>query len=381
MALVDAPAANRMETAPFGCAAKGAAFVRHGDRAAATRQRLLQFGDYFRQEGIELAVSPLFSNTYLDRLYADDRRSLHSVLQAYWSRLADLIAARDAQFLWVYAELFPYLPGWSERVVKALGVPVIYDFDDAFFHQYDRHSNPAIRRLLGRKLEPALKSASLAVCGNRYLADYAGRFCRRTEIVPTVVDTSVFAPSAVREIANKVTTVGWIGSPSTWKYVLPFVPLLQSLAGQENLRISAVGAGYGGPRPRGFEFRAWTEEDEVALIQEMDIGIMPLPDEPWARGKCGYKLIQYMACGLPVIASPVGVNSEIVEHGVNGFLAESEREWADAIRRLAADPQLRRSMGMAGRKTVERRYSLSVQGPRLARMVRQSIDRPGNQGF
>jgi hypothetical protein len=110
----------------------------------------------------------------------------------------------------------------------------------------------------------------------------------------------------------------------------------------------------------------WSEDSEVAMIQSMDIGIMPLTDSPWARGKCGYKLIQYMACGLPVVASPVGVNADIVEHGVNGFLATTEDEWRQALTTLLRDPDLRRRMGAAGRRKVETDYSLQVWGPRVA---------------
>ena len=109
----------------------------------------------------------------------------------------------------------------------------------------------------------------------------------------------------------------------------------------------------------------WTEAAEVAAIAEFDVGIMPLADEPWERGKCGYKLIQYMACGLPVVASPVGVNRQIVEHGVNGFLAETPTQWDEALRTLLADPALRQRMGQAGRQKVERQFSLQVTGPKV----------------
>ena len=121
-------------------------------------------------------------------------------------------------------------------------------------------------------------------------------------------------------------------------------------------------------RVGNLEVIAWSEDTEVDAIQSMDIGVMPLPDTPWARGKCGYKLIQYMACGLPVVASPVGVNKEILEHGVNGFLAESDAEWRTAIEALISDPDLRRRMGAAGRKKVENEYSLQVWGPRVANL-------------
>lgn len=151
---------------------------------------------------------------------------------------------------------------------------------------------------------------------------------------------------------------------------MPLLPLLQEMARTHGALIRAVGTGPGADMDL-LERLPWAEETEGRLIQSMDIGIMPLDDTPWSRGKCGYKLIQYMACGLPVVASPVGVNSEIVEDGVTGFLASSDAEWRDAISRLLADADLRRRMGEAGRKRMEELYSLQVWGPRVAEMLRQ----------
>jgi glycosyltransferase involved in cell wall biosynthesis len=188
-----------------------------------------------------------------------------------------------------------------------------------------------------------------------------------------VVDTEIYRPARA-ETTGQV-AVGWIGSPSTWAYVRPILPMLEAVAAECDLRISVVGAGPKAETGPLIQHHAWSEEEEIGMIQRMDIGIMPLPDEPYARGKCGYKLIQYMACGLPVIASPVGVNAEIVVHGVNGFLARSDAEWAEAIRRLAGDPGLRAAMGAKGRSRVERLYSLQVQGPRLARIFHDVIDK------
>jgi glycosyltransferase involved in cell wall biosynthesis len=149
----------------------------------------------------------------------------------------------------------------------------------------------------------------------------------------------------------------------------PIMPSLRCVAGAENARISAVGAGRAAKPHQFLDILPWSEETEAASIQAMDIGIMPLTDTPWARGKCGYKLIQYMACGLPVIASPVGVNTEIVEHGVNGFLATTDADWREALVMLLRDPDLRNRMGAAGRRKVEEQYSLQVWGPRVADML------------
>jgi glycosyltransferase involved in cell wall biosynthesis len=149
----------------------------------------------------------------------------------------------------------------------------------------------------------------------------------------------------------------------------PIMPTLIAVAAAEEARITAIGAGIAAEPHPLMDGLPWSEMTEVSQIQKMDVGIMPLADTPWARGKCGYKLIQYMACGLPVVASPVGVNSEIVEHGVNGFLADSEAEWREALVRLLRDPDLRRRMGAEGRRKVESEYSLQVWGPRVAKMM------------
>ena len=188
----------------------------------------------------------------------------------------------------------------------------------------------------------------------------------RTEIVPTVVDTNVYGP-AMEPRTDRPLTIGWIGSPSTWTFVNPLIPLLTELAKRLNLNVRVVGAGPQTDIPPRFEFLQWSEAEEIRLIQGMDIGIMPLPDEPWARGKCGYKLIQYMACGLPVVASPVGVNTDIVDHGSNGFLASGLQEWAAAVTALAQNAALRLAMGAEG--SPEDRARLFPGGARAAYRV------------
>jgi len=165
--------------------------------------------------------------------------------------------------------------------------------------------------------------------------------------------------------------VGWIGTPETWaSFAEKFSSWIAEVARQESVIFRVIGAEATPRRDGAFEFLPWSEEAEISLIKGMDIGLMPLPDTPWTRGKCGYKLIQYMACSLPVIASPVGVNRDIVEHGVNGFLATSEDEWRASLLALIRDPKLRLRMGEAGLKKVEKSYSLQTQGPRMAQLLR-----------
>ena len=347
---------------------RGLVLAKYSTLAATTRQRFVQAVPYLKQAGISLDIRPLFDNDILTRLFTGRPRSTLGVARAYSRRMRDLLVARDFDFLWVHLETFPYLPGFTERLVEIAGKPVIYDYDDAIFHQYDQHPNPIVRRLLGAKLVPLMRRADIAFCGNAYLRSYADRYCARTELIPTTVDVVGYRPRGARSATGPV-TAGWIGSPSTWPYCEQIAGVLADYANAPHRAVLIVGAQHAVSKPHPFQFRDWAETREVADIHEMDIGIMPVPDEPWARGKCGYKLIQYMACAIPVVASPVGVNKDIVEHGVNGFLASSDAEWRGALNRLAADPALRKRMGDAGRTRVEERYSIQRYGPRMAELI------------
>jgi glycosyltransferase involved in cell wall biosynthesis len=347
-----------------------AAFTKYGPMAASTRQRLIQYLPRLAAAGIDVDHHPFLPDDYVRGVATGQRYPRGRTVRAYAERFRQLVAGTDADLVWVYAELFPYLPGRLETLAFRSGKPVVYDCDDAFFHAYDAHPSPRVRRLLGRKLEPLLRGAAAATCGNAYLESYVSRFCDNTMLLPTVVDTDVYG-AAPGPRPDRPVTIGWIGSPSTWPYMRPILPLLRELAESRGIRVRVVGAG---PAARadafpGLDLVEWSEAREVEEVRAMDIGVMPLPDDIWALGKCGYKLVQYMACALPVVASPVGVNSEIVSPGENGFLAAGEAEWSEALLRLIDDPELRRSFGAAGRRRVEESYSLDVHAPRFVRLL------------
>ena len=352
-----------------------AAFTKYDRQAASTRQRLLQYLPRLAEAGIHVDVFPLLSDDYVQALETGGGFSKGEVVISYAKRLAMLLRGVKADCIFVYAELFPYLPAVFERLVFRSGKPVIYDFDDAFYITYDQMGG-AKAALLRNKLQPLISGAAVCLCGNPYLRDYAARLDANALVVPTVVDTDAYLPRARGDDA--VPTIGWIGSPSTWRYVSPHLPLLRELCAR-GARFLAVGAGEQAwsDRFHNSEFRDWSEAREIADVQEMDVGIMPLPDEPWTRGKSGYKLVQYMACGAPVVASPVGVNSTIVEHGKHGFLAGSLDDWGSALRRLLSDPALRQSMGALGRARIVESYSLNAQAPRIIELFRRTIGAHG----
>lgn len=342
--------------------------TRYSRLGASSRVRSLQYIPGFTKEGFEIDVSPLFSDEYLVALYRGGSR-WGEVVFGYWARLQRLVGARPYDLIWIEKEIFPFLPAAVERLLGLLGTPYVVDYDDALFHRYDRHPSGLVRSLLGRKIDVVMRQAALVVAGNEYLAERARMAgARRVEIVPTVVDLDRYLQD--RRPSTGPPVVGWIGTPATRKYLLGLRGVFESIRKETEVRIVAVGLTQEMLGDARIESVNWSEDTEVQSIKSFDIGIMPLPDEPWERGKCGYKLIQYMACGVPVVASPVGVNNEIVRHGENGFLAETEPEWLDAIKRLIVDAGTRKRMGKVGREMVEARFSLQVQLPRLEAMLR-----------
>lgn len=344
------------------------ALTKYGDAAASTRQRFLLYRPALEKAGFELAVSPLLSNQHVRGLASGHRANPASVALSYARRLGVLITqAHDATVLWVHCELFPYLPGVFERLAFRPGRPVVFDYDDAIFHMYD--SLPLLRS----KLRPLIAGSAAVSAGNEYLADYARRLNGNVHVVPTVVDTDCYVPEQGRQSGAPV--IGWIGSPSTWPYVRQILPIVEELCRGGRARFLVIGAGKQAEADRfpGMELREWTERSEVADVQSMDIGIMPLSDDRWARGKSGYKLVQYMACGLPVIASPVGVNTEMVGEGLNGFLASTADQWRHALYRLTEDSDLRSRMGMEGRKVAISDYSLAAHAPRIVGIMRDCL--------
>lgn len=343
--------------------------ARYSRLGASSRLRFYQYLPYLKQNGIDVKVASLLGDDYINDLYSGKGRRKTVVFHAYFRRMKELLRVRHFNLIWIEKELFPFFPAWGEALLDFVGVPYIVDYDDAIFHNYDLHPNKLVRFLLGAKIDRVMKRAAVVIVGNSYLAERAYRAgARRIELIPTVVDIKRYR--VIPKISNLPFTIGWIGSPGTSKYINLIRPALSEVSKNGNVRVTLVGSGpiklHGVP----LEIKPWTEESEVEAIQTFDVGIMPLPDEPWERGKCGYKLIQYMACGKPVVASPVSVNRQIVEHGVNGFLASDIADWITALEKLRDNVSLRKEMGFAGRRKVEEQYCIQVTAPRLLDIMR-----------
>ena len=344
---------------------------RYDALGASSRLRMLQYVPALRAAGFDVDLHPLLDDRYVQGLYAGHVPKAH-VVRLYFRRLRQLLSRQQYDVVWVEKELFPWLPAMFERALLTKRTALVLDYDDAVFHRYDGHSSVLVRTLLGRKIAAVMRRADLVTAGNEYLAEYArAAGCRRVEWLPTVIDLDRY-PAPAPRAANAPVTIGWIGSPATADYLKTVDPVLRQLRERHPVRCVAIGARDDQVSGSQFESWTWSEGTEAAQLQQFDIGIMPLPDEPWERGKCGYKLIQYMACGLPVIASPVGANRSIVVDGDNGFLAGDDRQWLGALEWLVADPSLRERMGARGRQMVQQTYCVQVQAPRLVDMLRQA---------
>ena len=345
--------------------AKILALTRYGLLGASSRVRFALYQPALEATGYNMEYSPFFDDDYLRSLY-DQRGSgrMIGIVRAYVRRLAALFKLQRYDLLWIEKELLPFAPAAMERLLAISGVPYVVDYDDAIFHNYDQHSNSLVRNLLGNRLDGLLARSSGVTAGNRYLGKYA-RMHGAKHVVdfPTVVDTATYRPLAFNGRARPL-TLGWIGSPATRHLLINAIPALNLAARKTPFRLQTIGIPALQETIFPIEALSWTEDSEVALLNQIDIGIMPLADTPFERGKCGYKLIQYMACGKPVIASPVGVNSEIVSPDI-GFLANQASEWVQAIATLGNNPALRYQMGQLGRRKVESRYSLGSNIPKL----------------
>ncbi|WP_246013114.1 glycosyltransferase [Pigmentiphaga humi] len=296
------------------------------------------------------------------------------IWKSYYHRIMAIMRSRKFDLIWIEKECLPWIPAWVELSLLKNGTPYVLDYDDAVFHYYDQHSKGLVRRILGQKHTDLIRNASLVIAGNEYLNTYARQAgAHNVVVIPTAIDLERYpVPKSKAGTTVTLPHVGWIGQRSTAHFLRPLAPLFSELEAQGKGRFSAIGID-----TKAFDLPMhsipWSESTEVASISSLDVGIMPLVDGPFERGKCGYKLIQYMACGIPVIASPVGVNGKIVEQGRNGFLAATDEDWNRALSTLLENPELRKEMGAEGRQIVENEYCIQVTGPRLVQSLAKLV--------
>lgn len=331
------------------------------------RYRVEAFEPLLEARGIAVRTDAILRPAELRSFYRGSAAAKAAVsAKALYRRLASL-AQTPAPDVWlVQREAFFLGDAWAERLASRRA-PVVYDFDDAIWIRAMSAANSRYAWLKNvDKIARVVALADTVIAGNAYLAEWASQHSARVRTIPTCVDTAHFTP--VRERSPGPVVIGWSGSPSTIEHLRPLLPVLERLKARyrDRLQVRVMGDPSFHHAPLALDGERWTPEAELALLRRMDIGVMPLPDDPWTRGKCALKGLVSMAVGAATVMSPVGVNRAIVRDGVNGFLPASDDQWLQVLSRLVDDADLRATIGAAGRRTVEDDYSVTRWAPALA---------------
>lgn len=340
------------------------ALTRYQRLGASSRVRFLQFLPELAKRGLDVDVHYLLDDIYVARLYAEQRMNFSNVLGSYARRLHLMRKRHRYDLIWIEKEIFPWVPIQIERAILG-DLPYVIDLDDAWFHRYDLNPSAIIRLLCGGKIDSLMADSAAVIAGNDYLAGRAIKAgARCVKVIQSVVDLDRYGPIADMADAGPggdEVIIGWIGTPLNVRYLSPLREAFARVAAGRRVKFHIIGAKVpAGLAALPVQSIAWSETTEIEEIKKLDIGIMPLDDTPWERGKCGFKLLQVMAAGRPVVASPVGVNPQIVRHGENGLLASTVDEWAAALGSLVADRALRRTLGREARRSVEQTYSVTA---------------------
>ena len=357
------------------------ALAPYPEEAPSTRFRVAQLSSALARLGVDVRLHPFFSTETYRRLKEPGRRAarIGAGLGAF-SALGRVIRREDYDVVLVQRAMAPFLNGSFLGLLRRQAVPLVYDFDDAVYLPQER-GRPWLERLRGPERTTAAycRAAVAVLAGNEHLAGFARRAMgddarQRVKIVPSVVDTERFRPPSSPPVGSGRPTLGWVGSSTTLAYLEALAPALREIAARVDHRLLLVADGPEAPQLPGirFEYRTWVPEDEIGYFQEIDVGLYPLEESPWTLGKCGLKAVQYLACGVPCVASPVGVLNEIVRDGETGLHAADDVAWVEACCRLLASVEERTRMGRAGRGLVQEAYSLDLAVPRVAEALRHA---------
>ncbi|MBI3402906.1 MAG: glycosyltransferase family 4 protein [Acidobacteria bacterium] len=375
------------------------------EEGAGCRFRIAQYVPALATAGIDVTISPFFTREFFELVYRKGQyfRKASLFARRALDRLHSLSLRRRYDIIYIYREAFPVGPAVIETLLaQTPGVAMLYDFDDAVYLPNTSDANRAIAVLKWpRKVKSIVSRSDGVIAGNEYLAAWARQYSDAVRVIPTCVDTTKFVPRsdvgrvrppsdvgrvlsdpASRSAVGRVLldpalpVVGWIGTPTTVPYLLSLQSIFQDVARAHPfvLRVCGAGADVTIPGVKVDNVR-WTLDAEVSLFNTCDVGVYPLSDDEWARGKCGFKAIQFMACGVPVVAAPVGVNREIIQDGASGLLASTPAEWIEKLGRLLSNAPLRADLGAAGRRTIEAGYSLTANAPKMVTAIHDAVER------
>lgn len=347
-------------------------FVPSGtSRIAATRYRIYQYLPYLEKHNIKYRVFSIISDaTTKEMIYSPVFKGprkiiyyLRVVLDKIIRLLPVLFLARKYKIIFLQRATLPF---GLERILAKINPNIVFDIDDAIFMS-DKEEVGLIARIKGytksKEVASILKVSRLAIVENEYIRDYVKKYCSNNILIPGPIDTERFFLK--EKSAQEEVVIGWIGSPSTAVYLDMLKDVFRMLAKNFEVKIKLIGAGI--YKLEGIDIInvPWAYDTEVAELQSFDIGVMPMPDNEWTRGKLGCKMLQYMAVGVPAVVSHTPTNAEVIIDGKNGFLINSQKEWLEKMSRLIKDHVLRQETGLCGRRTVEDKFSVLVNAPKL----------------
>lgn len=341
------------------------------DTVPGQRFRIEQWARVLAASGIQFHFVPFESPQLKAILHREGRytRKAAELLRCMVQRAKEITQLQRKErwdLIFLYRELLPMGPPIAEFLLARTGIPIVYDFDDAIFLPDVSDANRRFAWLkMPQKTGAICRWSSHVVVGNDYLKRYALRFTPRVTMIPTTIDLDAYTPKREATLQD-IPVIGWSGSLTTLKHLRTLEPTLRQLAQRLPFHLKVIGSAEYRLSGVQVEAKAWSAANEIEDLQSFDIGIMPLPNDAWSLGKCGLKALQYMAMGVPTVASPVGVNTEIIQDGRNGFIAENPSQWIEKIFRLVREESLRKQFARQGRRTVEETYSAEVQSPRLA---------------
>lgn len=345
---------------------------------ASPRFRVYQYLEYLRSKGIQCDVHPGVPASYFQNLIMN--RSILDRLKYYtsplWNRISELPTLRDYDVIFLQRDISIYLPPLLEKLIVSINKNFVFDFDDAIYMNIPHDTKfDMLFRLRGKnKVAKIIMWSKHIITGNRFLAKYASKYNPNVTIIPTCIDTDKYKVKgyASQEEYKKI-VIGWVGRPGSLYHLKTVLCSIRNLSKRYEIELKLVGASLSKEEASGINVtsKGWNLQDELELIHSFDIGVNPLVNDAWSHGKCAAKLIQYMAAGIPAVASPIGVNCEIITHGENGFLANDLKEWEAILSYLIENKKIRREVGLMGRRTAEEKYSLKTTAPILEGVLRK----------
>ncbi|BDB56768.1 glycosyltransferase family 4 protein [Flavobacterium ammonificans] len=338
-------------------------FTKYTEKGPSSRYRSFQYKDILEKE-FHIQYYPLFDDDYINNLYANKKINYYQILTSYCSRIFKVLKyLRTDKIVFIEYELLPYFPPILEYLLYKTNVKIILDYDDAIFHNYDLHSKKMVRYLYGNKIPSIVKYANTVITGSPYLSSYLNRFTTKIVEIPTSVNYANYKSKCQFKTSNNSISIGWIGSKSTSINIINIKEVIKKIYGI-NPKITFKFMGFDSNLKSqldlpNVEFYNWSVKEELIFLNDIDLGIMPLEDTPFNRGKCGFKLIQYMAMGKPTLSTPLEANVKINRNNSNLF-ATNKDEWVECINKFISNESFYREVGFRNQKIVEEYYSVEA---------------------